>query len=84
MLDLKWIRDNPAALDRALERRGAERRADELVRLEGAWRAAETEAQEIQARRNEWSPVSLDTSVRATTTVSSPIVTRAGSPVASV
>jgi seryl-tRNA synthetase len=52
MLDLKWIRDNPAALDRALERRGAERRADELVRLEAAWRAAETEAQEIQARRN--------------------------------
>jgi seryl-tRNA synthetase len=52
MLDLKWIRDNPAALDRALERRGAEKRADELVRLEAAWRAAETEAQEIQARRN--------------------------------
>ena len=52
MLDLKWIRDNPAALDRALERRGAERRAGELVRLEAAWRAAETEAQEIQARRN--------------------------------
>jgi seryl-tRNA synthetase len=52
MLDLKWIRDNPAALDRALERRGAERCGEELVRLEAAWRAAETEAQEIQARRN--------------------------------
>jgi seryl-tRNA synthetase len=55
MLDLKWIRDNPDALDRALATRGQEPRAAELGRLESAWRAAETAAQEIQARRNKLS-----------------------------
>jgi seryl-tRNA synthetase len=52
MLDLKWIRENPDALDRALARRGQAPRAAELAGLESAWRAAETAAQEIQARRN--------------------------------
>jgi seryl-tRNA synthetase len=52
MLDLKWIRDNPDAFDRALERRGLEPRAAELVAVEARWRAAETAAQELQARRN--------------------------------
>jgi seryl-tRNA synthetase len=55
MLDLKWIRDNPDALDRALARRGHAPRAAELADLESAWRAAETAAQEIQARRNKLS-----------------------------
>jgi seryl-tRNA synthetase len=55
MLDLKWLRDNPDALDRALVSRGQTPRAAELGRLEAAWRAAETEAQEIQARRNKLS-----------------------------
>ncbi|MBX6367395.1 MAG: serine--tRNA ligase [Rhodospirillales bacterium] len=52
MLDLKWIRDNPDALDRALAKRGQPPRAAEVARLASAWRAAETAAQEIQARRN--------------------------------
>jgi seryl-tRNA synthetase len=55
MLDLKWIRDNPDALDRALATRGQASRAAELLRLESDWRAAETQAQEIQARRNKLS-----------------------------
>jgi seryl-tRNA synthetase len=55
MLDLKWIRDNPDALDRALATRGQAPRAAELLRLESDWRAAETQAQEIQARRNKLS-----------------------------
>jgi seryl-tRNA synthetase len=55
MLDLKWIRDNPDALDRALATRGQAPRAAELLRLEADWRAAETQAQEIQARRNKLS-----------------------------
>ena len=52
MLDLKWIRDNPDAFDRALARRGLPPRAAEFVAMEARWRAAETAAQEIQARRN--------------------------------
>jgi seryl-tRNA synthetase len=55
MLDLKWIRDNADAFDRGLERRGLKPRAHEIVGLEAAWRAAETAAQEIQARRNKLS-----------------------------
>jgi seryl-tRNA synthetase len=52
MLDLKWIRDDPEAFDRALARRELPQRAAEFVALEARWRAAETAAQEIQARRN--------------------------------
>jgi seryl-tRNA synthetase len=52
MFDLKWIRDNPAEFDRGLARRGLKPRAAELIELDGKWRAVETTAQEIQARRN--------------------------------
>ena len=52
MFDLKWIRDNPAEFDRGLARRGLTPRAAELIELDGKWRAVETTAQEIQARRN--------------------------------
>jgi seryl-tRNA synthetase len=52
MFDLKWIRDNPTEFDRGLERRGLKPRAAELIALDSKWRAAETTAQEIQARRN--------------------------------
>jgi seryl-tRNA synthetase len=52
MHDLKWIRDNPDAFDRGLKRRGLAPMSPEIVRMEAAWRAAETEAQELQARRN--------------------------------
>jgi seryl-tRNA synthetase len=52
MFDLKWIRENPEAFDRGLARRGLGARAAEVLALDTEWRAAETAAQEIQARRN--------------------------------
>jgi seryl-tRNA synthetase len=52
MLDLQWIRDHPAELDRGLGRRGLPPRAAEVLALDREWRAAETGAQEARARRN--------------------------------
>jgi len=52
MHDIRWIRDNPAEFDRGLARRGLPPRADEVVALDRAWRAAETGVQEAQSRRN--------------------------------
>ncbi len=53
MLDLKWIRDNPAALDAALARRGAEPMAATVVDLDQRHRAVTTELQSLQSKRNE-------------------------------
>ncbi len=53
MLDLKWIRDNPAALDAALARRGAGPMADSVVELDKRHRAVTTELQTLQSKRNE-------------------------------
>ena len=52
MLDLKWLRDQPEALDRALRRRGLAPMAAELAARDGAVRALQTELQQAQARRN--------------------------------
>ena len=52
MLDIKWIRDNPAALDAALARRGAEPLAETLITLDERRRAIVQKAQEMQSRRN--------------------------------
>ena len=52
MLDIKWIRDNPAAFDAALNRRGAEPLADALIALDEKRRAVIQTAQEMQSRRN--------------------------------
>jgi seryl-tRNA synthetase len=52
MLDIKWIRDNPAALDAALARRGAEPLAQTLIALDERRRAIVQKAQEMQSRRN--------------------------------
>ena len=52
MYDLRWIRDNPTNFDRGLTRRGLPPRAQEILALDVSWRAAETRAQEAQARRN--------------------------------
>src|ERR1700694_3161405 len=52
MHDLRWIRDNPTEFDRGLTRRGLPPRAEEILTLDRSWRAAETAAQEAQARRN--------------------------------
>jgi seryl-tRNA synthetase len=53
MHDLRAIRDNPEAFDAGLKKRGLPPRADEVLALDRAWRAAETRLQEAQARRNQ-------------------------------
>jgi seryl-tRNA synthetase len=53
MHDLKLIRENPAAFDAALARRGASAVAAQLVALDERRRALQTELQIGQARRNE-------------------------------
>jgi seryl-tRNA synthetase len=52
MLDIRWIRENPEALDRALRNRGAEPAAERLIALDEARRAAIQTLQEAQTRRN--------------------------------
>jgi seryl-tRNA synthetase len=52
MHDLRWVRDHPADFDRGLTRRGLPPCAEEILALDRRWRAAETRAQEAQARRN--------------------------------
>jgi seryl-tRNA synthetase len=52
VLDLKWLRDQPAALDHALRRRGLPAMAAELLDRDATVRALQTELQQAQARRN--------------------------------
>ena len=52
MHDLKSIRENPAAFDAALARRGWAAVTPELLDLDTRRRAAQTELQELQTRRN--------------------------------
>lgn len=53
MLDLKWIRDNPDALDAALARRRATPMAAAVLDLDKRHRAITTEIQALQSRRND-------------------------------
>ncbi len=52
MHDIKWIRDNPAAFDRALARRGLPPEAGKLIEMDERRRAAIGKAEAAQARRN--------------------------------
>jgi len=52
MHDIRWVRDHPEEFDRGLARRNLPPRGAEVLALDGAWRAAETRAQEAQARLN--------------------------------
>lgn len=52
MIDLRWLRENPQAFDRALARRGHPPAAAELLALDAERRALETRLQEDQATRN--------------------------------
>src|ERR1700704_5904769 len=52
MHDIKWIRDNTAAFDRALARRGLPPQAGRLVEIDEHRRAAIGKAEAAQARRN--------------------------------
>ncbi|MBR0551866.1 serine--tRNA ligase [Stakelama marina] len=53
MHDIRTIRDNPAAFDAALSRRGFDAAADHLLALDEKRRSLISEAQAGQARRNE-------------------------------
>ena len=52
MFDIKVIRDNPAAFDAGLKRRGLAPVAGELIAIDEARRKVVTGLQEVQARRN--------------------------------
>ncbi len=52
MLDIKFIRENPAAVKKALTNRQAEADIDGLLELDTARRAAITEAEELKSARN--------------------------------
>jgi seryl-tRNA synthetase len=52
MHDIKWIRDNPEAFDRALARRGLPGEAKRLIGIDERRRAAIGKAEAAQARRN--------------------------------
>lgn len=52
MLDMTWIRENPAELDAALKRRGKAPVADTLLEIDGRRRALQTEQQNLLAERN--------------------------------
>ncbi len=52
MLDIRWIRENPEALDAALVKRGGEPQSAALIALDEERRAHVTKVQEAQSRRN--------------------------------
>src|ERR1043166_6335299 len=52
MHDIKWIRDNPEAFDKALKRRGLKGEAQRLIGIDERRRAAIQKAEAALARRN--------------------------------
>jgi seryl-tRNA synthetase len=52
VFDIKWIRDNAAAFDAALARRGLEPLSASLLAKDEALRAVKTKLQDAQSRRN--------------------------------
>src|SRR5579871_4261205 len=52
MHDIKWIRDNPGAFDRALARRGLGGEAARLIAIDEHRRATILKVEQAQARRN--------------------------------
>jgi seryl-tRNA synthetase len=52
MHDIKWIRDNPAAFDAALKRRGLEPQSSSLLAIDEKRRAAIMASEQALARRN--------------------------------
>lgn len=52
MLDIKWIRENPEAFDKALENRGLEKASHQVIALDEARRKAIQSVQDHQNHRN--------------------------------
>ena len=52
MLDIKWIRDNPEVLDKALSTRGAEPQSAVLIAADEKRRSLVQSLQDMQSRRN--------------------------------
>ncbi len=52
MHDIKWIRDNPAAFDAGLKRRGLPSSSAALLAIDEKRRAAILKSEQVQARRN--------------------------------
>jgi len=52
MLDIKWIRENPEALDAALAKRSTEPLSQSLIALDEKRRSAVQKAQDLLSRRN--------------------------------
>lgn len=52
MLDIKWIRENPENLDKALQRRGTQPLSTQVLTLDSERRAYQTQIQELQNERN--------------------------------
>jgi seryl-tRNA synthetase len=52
MYDIKWIREHPAEFDRGLQRRGLAPQSQGLLQLDERRRAAITQFEQAQARRN--------------------------------
>ena len=55
MLDIKWIRENPELLDKALHSRGISPCSDRLIELDQSKRSFQSSLQNLQTRRNEFS-----------------------------
>lgn len=52
MHDMKWIRENPAAFDAGMQKRGANALSGDLLALDEQVRSLQTQAQELQAKGN--------------------------------
>ncbi|MCK5285265.1 MAG: serine--tRNA ligase [Alphaproteobacteria bacterium] len=53
MHDIRYIRENPKAFDKAMFRRGLDSQSSALIKLDEERRAVQTELQKVQAERNE-------------------------------
>ncbi|MDD4616635.1 MAG: serine--tRNA ligase [Alphaproteobacteria bacterium] len=53
MHDIKFVREQPEAFDEGLKRRGLQPMSAEILKMDAERRAAQTEMQELQAKRNE-------------------------------
>ncbi len=53
MHDIRFVREQPEAFDEGLKRRGLPPMSAEIVKMDSERRAAQTEMQELQAKRNE-------------------------------